>query len=105
MKNYNYAYDNLKKSANELKTLHWQQSGYLESSPKGNKQMSAQLVQLAYGRYADDWNRFIKNVKQDANQNKSNVQDVLQNYPMPTLPQETIDVGLGGEWQPLNLES
>jgi len=105
MKNYNYAYDNLKKSANELKTLHWQQSGYLESSPKGNKKMSAKLVEFAYGSYIEDWNRFISDVTQNANQNKWNVQNVLQNYPEPTLPQETIDVGLGGEWQPLNLES
>lgn len=104
MKNYNYAYDNLKKSANELKTLHWQQSGYLEQG-NGNKNTSAQLVKYAYVNYTDDWNRFIKDVTQNASQNKWNVQNVLKNYPEPTLPQETIDVGLGGEWQPLNLES
>lgn len=30
MKNFNYAYKNLKDQANELKTTHFKQSGYIE---------------------------------------------------------------------------
>jgi len=104
MKDYNYAYNALKKSANELKELHWKQSGYLESST-GNENTSAQLVQRVYERYINDWNDFINDVTQNANQNNWNLQKALANYPEPQLPQETIEVGASGEWQPLNLEN
>jgi len=54
MKDFNFAYKNLQKSANDLKGLHFQQSGNVESN-QTTTQFAANLVKSVYDRYAVDW--------------------------------------------------
>jgi len=57
MKDFNFAYKNLQKSANDLKGLHFQQSGNVESN-QTTSQFAANLVKSVYDRYAVDWEQF-----------------------------------------------
>ncbi|MBN8523205.1 MAG: hypothetical protein J0M23_05070 [Rickettsiales bacterium] len=97
MKDFNLAYKNLQKSANDLKGLHFQQSGNVESN-QTTSQFAANLIKSVYDRYSADWEQFKQDLILDAKQRGYNVQQVLDNFIEPDLPEETIRIGLSGEW-------
>lgn len=99
MKDFNYAYKNLKDQANQLKNTHFQQSGKLEIGEIENTQIPALLIKELYSRYSADWQNFEKTLISDAINRGYDIQSVLQNFPQPILPEETIDVGITGDWE------
>ena len=99
MKDFNYAYQNLQNSANELKNTHFQQSGKIELGEIKDKQSATSLVKILHDRYSADWKSFEENLILDSTQRGYDVQKVLQNFPEPNLPEETIRVALTGNWE------
>lgn len=99
MKDFNYAYKNLKDQANQLKITHFQQSGKLETGEITDTQLSALLIKGLYSQYSADWQNFEKTLISDATNRGYDIQSVLQNFPQPILPEETIEVGVTGNWE------
>ena len=99
MKNFNYAYKNLKDQANELKATHFKQSGNIELGERVDTDLAARLVEALYKRYSIDWQNFKEDLISDAEYRGYNVDKVLQIFPQPILPEETINVGLIGNWE------
>lgn len=99
MKNFNNTYENLKNQASQLKNTHSQQSRKLEIGEIENTQIPALLIKESYSRYSADWQNFKHSLILDAINRGYDVQSVLQNFPQPILPRETIDVGITGDWE------
>lgn len=99
MRNFNDVYQGLKVKANKLKATHFQQSGSIESGATENTQLAALLVKGLYDRYSFEWQNFEKALISEATDRGYAIQSVLQNFPQPILPAETINVGLTGDWE------
>lgn len=97
MKDFNYAYTNLKKDVASLKGKHFELSGNLELG-KGSESSSASIVQALYIRYCNDWENFQKSLVSDASERGYNIDTVLGNFPEPVLPEETVAIGETGDW-------
>lgn len=97
MKDFNYAYENLKKDAASLKSTHFQLSGSVELG-ESSESSSAGIIKTLYTRYCNDWQNFQKSLVSDASVHGYNIDIVLGNFPAPELPEATVTIGETGDW-------